>query len=90
MTGQKGNGADWIGRERSEVQWKGVERSAMDRSAMERTGSDWKGFLHGASSMSAIIRNAVGLVLVAATLCLIYEVIEVGLSNGEARQEQSR
>lgn len=40
--------------------------------------------------MSAIIRNAVGLVLVAATLCLIYEVIEVGLANGAARQEQSR
>ena len=40
--------------------------------------------------MTTIIRNAVGLVLVAATLCLIYEAIEVGLANGAARQEQSR
>lgn len=40
--------------------------------------------------MTAIIRNAVGIVLAAATLCLIYEVIEVGLANGAARQEQAR
>jgi hypothetical protein len=36
-----------------------------------------------------LFRNIVGLLLCAATLALIHEVIEVGLENGAARQERS-